>query len=62
MKALIVRYLNEIVGLTVMALMVVALVAGQAGAMSRDVVHSNPELGVTATIRTVLDIRLERGE
>jgi hypothetical protein len=62
MKALIVRYLNEIVGLTVMALMVVALVAGQAGAMSRDVVRSNPEFGVTATIRTVLDIRLERGE
>ena len=62
MKALIVRYLNEIVGLTVMALMVVALVAGQAGAIGRDVVRSNPELGVTATIRTVLDIRLERGE
>jgi hypothetical protein len=32
MKALFVRYLNEIVGLTVMALMASALVAGQADA------------------------------
>jgi len=60
MKALIVRYLNEIVGLTVMALMVVALVAGQAGAMGKDAVHSNAELAAVATIRAVLDIRLER--
>jgi len=60
MKALIVRYLNEVVGLTVMALMAVALVAGQAGAMGGDAVHSNPEFGPAATIRTVLDIRLER--
>jgi len=62
MKALIVRYLNEIVGLTVMALMVVALVAGQAGAMGKDAVRSNAELAAVATIRTVLDIRLEREE
>ncbi len=62
MKALIVRYLNEIVGLTVMALMVVALVAGQAGAMGRDAVRGNAELAAVATIRTVLDIRLEREE
>ncbi len=60
MKALIVRYLNEIVSLTVMALMVVALVAGQAGAMGRDAVLGNPEFSAAATIRTVLDIRLER--
>jgi hypothetical protein len=60
MKALIVRYLNEVVGLTVMALMVVALVAGQAGAMGGDAGHSNPEFSPAATIRTVLDIRLER--
>ena len=60
MKALIVRYLNEVVSLTVMALMVVALVAGQAGAMSKDAVHSNAELAAVATIRTVLEIRLER--
>ena len=60
MKALIVRYLNEIVSLTVMALMVVALVAGQAGAMGKDAVLSNPEFSAATTIRTVLDIRLER--
>ncbi len=60
MKALIVRYLNEVVGLTVMALMVVALVAGQAGALGGDAVHSNPEFSPVATIRAVLDIRLER--
>ncbi len=60
MKALIVRYLNEVVGLTVMALMGMALIAGQAGAMGRDAIHSNPEFSAVATIRTVLDIRLER--
>jgi hypothetical protein len=32
MKALLERYLNEIVGLTIMALMVLALVGGQADA------------------------------
>jgi hypothetical protein len=32
MRALFVRYLNEIVGLTVMALMTLALVAGEADA------------------------------
>jgi len=32
MKALYIRYLNEIVGLTVMALMALALIAGQADA------------------------------
>jgi hypothetical protein len=32
MKVFIVRYLNEIIGLTVMALMTLALVAGQADA------------------------------
>ena len=32
MKALIMRYLNDIVSLTVMALMAVALIAGQADA------------------------------
>ena len=35
MKALFIRYLNEIVGLTVMALMAVALIAGQADAEVR---------------------------
>ena len=53
MKALIVRYMNEIVGLTVMALMAVALVAGQAGqagAMRQDAVPSVPELDAAAAI------------
>ena len=36
MKAALARYLNEIVGLAVMALMVVALVAGQAQATTKD--------------------------
>ncbi|MEJ2127372.1 MAG: hypothetical protein P8X81_00840 [Woeseiaceae bacterium] len=35
MRALFVRYLNEIVGLTVMALMTLALVAGEADAELR---------------------------
>ena len=35
MKALATRYLNEIVGLAVMALMAVALIAGQADAIAR---------------------------
>ena len=35
MKALLVRYLNEIVGLTIMVLMTVALIAGQADAKSQ---------------------------
>jgi hypothetical protein len=35
MKALIERYLNEIVGLTIMALMALALVGGQADAEIR---------------------------
>lgn len=41
MKAVIVRYLNEIVSLTVMALMAVALIAGQASATDNDVVRSD---------------------
>ena len=50
MKPLIVRYLNEIVGLTVMALMAVALVAGQAEATGQDAVHSEPDFTAAATI------------
>jgi len=37
MKALLIRYLNEIVALTVMALMTLALVGGQADATARQV-------------------------
>ena len=50
MKTLIVRYLNEIVGLTVMALMTMALVAGQAEATAHDAVRSDTEFTVEATI------------
>ena len=52
MKPLIVRYLNEIVGLAVMALMAVALVAGQAEATGQDAVHSEPEFSAAAAIVT----------
>ncbi len=52
MRPLIVRYLNEIVGLTVMALMAVALVAGQVEATGQDAVHSEPEFSAAATIVT----------
>jgi len=51
MKALLERYLNEIVGLTVMVLMTVALIAGQAdgkihGAAVEDV-RSGVEIRLT---------------
>ena len=36
MKHLIRRYLNEIIGLTMMALMTIALVAGQADATTQE--------------------------
>ena len=39
MKALFIRYLNEVVGLTVMALMAVALIAGQADADFHEIGH-----------------------
>ncbi|MGA8204276.1 MAG: hypothetical protein WB812_07120 [Woeseiaceae bacterium] len=34
MKAIVTRYLNELVGLTIMALMLIALIAAQAGALA----------------------------
>ena len=50
MKAFFARYLNEIVGLTVMALMTLALVAGEADAdMHRAAVEE---------VRQVIEIRL----
>lgn len=45
MKAKIAQYLNEIVSLAVMLLMVVALIAGQAGAM--------PQAGSATAVGTV---------
>jgi hypothetical protein len=50
MKALFVRYLNEIVGLTVMALMTLALVAGQADA--------GVQKAAVDDVREVIEIRL----
>ncbi len=43
MKAFFIRYLNEIVGLTVMALMTLALVAGQADAEIHKAAFATPE-------------------
>ena len=54
MKALFVRYLNEVVGLTVMALMAIALVAGQADAEVRKAAAEQE--------REVLEIRLTVAE
>lgn len=50
MKAFFVRYLNEIVGLTIMALMTLALVAGQADAEIQKVAVDE--------VRDIIEIRL----
>jgi hypothetical protein len=50
MKALVTRYLNEIVGLTIMALMTLALVAGQADAQS--------QMAAADEVREIIEIRL----
>ncbi len=50
MKALLMRYLNEIVGLTIMVLMTVALIAGQADAKFRK--------AAAEEARDVIEIRL----
>jgi hypothetical protein len=54
MKTLIVRYLNEIVGLTVMALMVIALVAAQAEATAA--------VAVGGEARDIVEIRFVIGD
>jgi len=50
MKALFVRYLNEIVGLTIMVLMTLALVAGQADA--------DVQKAAVDEVRDIIEIRL----
>jgi hypothetical protein len=50
MKTLFVRYLNEVVGLTIMALMTLALIAGQADAD----VHK----AAVDEVRHIIEIRL----
>jgi len=71
MKALTIRYLNEIVGLTVMALMTVALIAGEADATIHRAAQSDAAYGASrlaasleavmesTTIRADLEIRLD---
>ena len=54
MKALFVRYLNEVVGLTVMALMALALIAGQADAEVRK--------AAAEQARDIVEIRLTVAE
>lgn len=58
MKTVVVRYLNEIVSLTVLALMAGALVAGQADATVHDVVRNDTAITVMAadlSINAVLE-------
>jgi len=43
MKAIFVRYLNEFVGLTIMALMTLALIAGQADAQVQQAVADHAD-------------------
>jgi hypothetical protein len=50
MKAFLTRYLNEIVGLTIMGLMTMALVAGQADAEMQQ--------AAVEEVRQVIEIRL----
>jgi hypothetical protein len=50
MKALWKQYLNEIIGLTIMALMTVALVAGQA--------QATPDPTIQDASHAILEIRL----
>ena len=50
MKAVWTRYLNEIVGLTVMALMTIALIAGQAQTTAGNSAEEK--------VRPILEIRL----
>ena len=54
MKALFVRYLNEIVGLTVMMLMTVALIAGESDAEVREAAAEQD--------RDIIEIRLIAAE
>jgi len=54
MKAIWSRYLNEIVGLAVMALMAIALIAGQAQATAGDSTRHN--------VQPILEIHLTHSD
>lgn len=58
MKAVIVRHLNDIISLTVLALMAVALIAGQAEAT----VFGADEVVEHMIFRADIDVRLNIGE
>ena len=58
MKAVVVHHLNDIVSLTVLALMAVALIAGQAEAT----VYGADEIVEHTVFRAEIDVRLEMSE
>ena len=65
MKALATQYLNEIVGLAVMALMTVALIAGQADATVHQSVRNDSAIETSqfsASLEAVTDSALIRAE
>ncbi len=65
MKFLMGRYLNEIVGLTVMLLMTAALVAGQADATVHDALRSDarpPTKVLVANLEAVMESALIRAD
>ena len=60
MKAVLVRYLNEIVSLTVLALMSVALIDGQVESIAHKSVNEWQQEMAPALIREILETRLQR--
>jgi hypothetical protein len=56
MRAIVTRYLNEIVGLTIMALMTIALVAAQSGALADQ--STNPADQAADSARAAVEIKL----
>jgi hypothetical protein len=57
MRALLASYLNDIVSLIVMALMAIALIAGQAGAVQHAAAKPADSIGQVIMIDTNLSIR-----
>ena len=64
MKAVVVRHLNDIVSLTVLALMAVALIAGQAEATAygADEIVEHTVFRVEIDVRGVVETVFERGQ
>ena len=61
MKAIVTRYLNELVGLTIMALMAIALIAAQSGALAGSPA-SLAEQAVVDGGRPLVEIKLTRAD